>query len=105
MEPLSDQKTFESPFYDYLQSPLQPLKDNLQSQTYEVFEQDPIKYSQYQLAIKKALKNRLNQSTVLMVVGAGRGPLVTAALQAAEEINYENMKIYAVEKNPNAVVT
>ena len=27
---------------------LQPLKDNLESQTYEVFEKDPIKYSQYQ---------------------------------------------------------
>lgn len=27
---------------------LQPLMDNLESQTYEVFEKDPIKYSQYQ---------------------------------------------------------
>lgn len=26
----------------------QPLMDNLESQTYEVFEKDPIKYSQYQ---------------------------------------------------------
>lgn len=25
-----------------------PLMDNLESQTYEVFEKDPIKYSQYQ---------------------------------------------------------
>lgn len=29
-------------------STLQPLMDNLESQTYEVFEKDPIKYSQYQ---------------------------------------------------------
>jgi hypothetical protein len=28
---------------------LQPLMDNLQSPTYEVFEKDPVKYSQYQL--------------------------------------------------------
>lgn len=41
---------------------------------------------------------------VIMVVGAGRGPLVHRALQAAEAAN-RNVKIYAVEKNPNAVVT
>lgn len=105
MKEESQQVSFEAPFYDFLQSPLQPLKDNLQSQTYEIFEKDPVKYAQYQLAIKNALEKRKEQSTVLMVVGAGRGPLVSAALQAAEEINYSNLKIFAVEKNPNAVVT
>jgi len=103
--PLTPQQEFESPFYDYLQAPLQPLKDNLQSQTYEVFERDPIKYARYQEAIRQALVDRAGQSIVLMVVGAGRGPLVTAALQAAEEANHEDLRIYAVEKNPNAVVT
>lgn len=39
-----------------------------------------------------------------MVVGAGRGPLVTRSLQAAEKAN-RNVRIYAVEKNPNAFVT
>lgn len=39
-----------------------------------------------------------------MVVGAGRGPLVTASLNAAELASQE-VKIYAVEKNPNAVLT
>ena len=29
--------------------------DNLESGTYEVFEKDPVKYSQYQLAIYQAL--------------------------------------------------
>ena len=44
-----DQVTmFAKGYEDYLQCPLQPLKDNLESQTYEVFEKDPIKYSQYQ---------------------------------------------------------
>lgn len=42
--------------------------------------------------------------TVLMVVGAGRGPLVRCALQAAEEAGRQ-VRVYAVEKNPNAVVT
>ena len=41
--PLDDPQAFESPFYDYLQIPLQPLADNLESNTYEVFEQDPVK--------------------------------------------------------------
>lgn len=29
--------------------------DNLESQTYEVFEKDPVKYSQYQTAIYQAI--------------------------------------------------
>lgn len=39
-----------------------------------------------------------------MVLGAGRGPLVTASLRAAVMAN-RKIKVYAVEKNPNAVVT
>lgn len=40
---------------DYLQTPLQPLADNLDTHTYNVFEKDPIKYDQYQKAIAQAL--------------------------------------------------
>jgi len=43
-------------------------------------------------------------SSVVMVVGAGRGPLVRAALNAAQKAD-RKIRIYAVEKNPNAVVT
>jgi len=39
-----------------------------------------------------------------MVVGAGRGPLVRAALTAAQTAQ-RRVRVYAVEKNPNAVVT
>ena len=39
-----------------------------------------------------------------MVVGAGRGPLVERVLKAAEAAG-RNVRVYAVEKNPNAVVT
>ncbi|XP_057245096.1 protein arginine N-methyltransferase 5-like [Malurus melanocephalus] len=39
-----------------------------------------------------------------MVLGAGRGPLVTAVLRAARQFGVR-VRIYAVEKNPNAVVT
>lgn len=105
ISPLTQQEAFETPFYDLLQSPLQPLKDNLESQTYEVFERDPIKYARYQQAIEIALKERIDRPVVLMVVGAGRGPLVSAALQAASQVSHKQMKVFAVEKNPNAVVT
>ena len=36
-----------------------------------------------------------------MVLGAGRGPLVRASLKAAE-LSGRKIKVYAVEKNPNA---
>lgn len=41
---------------------------------------------------------------VLMVLGAGRGPLVNASLRAARLAD-RKLKVYAVEKNPNAVIT
>ena len=41
---------------------------------------------------------------VVMVVGAGRGPLVTATLKAATEAQ-RIVRVYAVEKNANAIVT
>ncbi|XP_062224111.1 protein arginine N-methyltransferase 5-like isoform X4 [Phragmites australis] len=87
MDPLPEQECFEINYRDFLQSPLQ-----------------------YQRAIAKALVDRVSDDaiartrTVLMVVGAGRGPLVRASLQAAEETG-RKLKVYAVEKNPNAVIT
>lgn len=46
---------FARGFEDYLQCPLQPLMDNLESGTYEIFEKDPVKYEEYQNAIQQAL--------------------------------------------------
>jgi len=110
MDPLPEQERFEINYRDFLQSPLQPLMDNLEAQTYETFEKDVVKYTQYQRAVAKVLVDRVPDDavsttrTVLMVVGAGRGPLVRASLQAAEETG-RKLKVYAVEKNPNAVIT
>ena len=43
---------------------------------------------------------------VILVVGAGgRGPLVDCALNCLSATNIQNFVIFAVEKNPNAVVT
>lgn len=96
-------------FEDYLQFPLQPLANDLSSFTYEVFEKDPIKYIRYQEAVQQALLDRVSPEqadtvvTTIMVVGAGRGPLVTASLNAAKEAN-RKVRVYAVEKNMSAVV-
>lgn len=35
--------------------------DNLESQVYEVFEKDPVKYSQYQKAVAQALLDRVSE--------------------------------------------
>ncbi|TKC48635.1 hypothetical protein EI555_009189 [Monodon monoceros] len=108
--PPSAYELFAKGYEDYLQSPLQPLMDNLESQTYEVFEKDPIKYSRYQQAIYKCLLDRVPEEgkdtnvQVPMVLGTGRGPLVNTSLRAAKQADWW-IKLYAAEKNPNAVVT
>ena len=104
--------------------------DNLESCTYEVFEKDPVKYSEYQRAIFKAIGDKRPEGSpdkdkllTVMVLGAGRGevlsflvidsvsrdiartgPLVRASLEAARLAN-RRIRVFAVEKNPNAIVT
>jgi protein arginine N-methyltransferase 5 len=103
---LTNEEDYTKSYFDYLQAPLQPLMDNLESATYDTFEKDPIKYSQYQKAITKALQSIPQiQEVVMMVVGAGRGPLVHACINAADLLNRKIKMLYAVEKNPNAVIT
>ena len=112
-KPLSDLEyhTLAS-FQDWLQSPLQPLSDNLESATYEVFEGDPVKYNQYEAATKEALlhwkregkpTSSASGAVVIAVVGSGRGPLVHRALLASQATGVP-VEVYAVEKNPNAYV-
>ena len=102
---------FETPFYDYLQIPLQPLGDNLESQTYETFEKDPVKYARYEDAVRFALIQAatvvpLSEDLVVMVVGAGRGPLIRASLRGARTAGLDSrVRVFGVEKNPNAVIT
>ncbi|KAJ4367606.1 hypothetical protein N0V83_007191 [Neocucurbitaria cava] len=110
--PKSQIEQFGGGFQDYLQSPLQPLTDNLESITYEVFEKDPIKYAWYERAIAQALRDWHSQrrstssdngAVVIAVVGSGRGPLVTRALNASASSGVP-VRVYAIEKNPNAYV-
>ncbi len=110
--PRSTLERFAAGFQDYLQAPLQPLADNLESIIYEVFEKDPVKYDQYEKAIAQALQDWVVNGkvpsgsggrVVIAVVGAGRGPLVTRALQASQAVGVK-IELWAVEKNPNAYV-
>ena len=103
---------YGSGYQDYLQVPLQPLADNLESMTYEVFEKDPVKYDLYEKAIERALIDWKKESkptsgpfgkVIIAVCGAGRGPLVTRALKASEAVNVP-IALWAIEKNPNAFV-
>ena len=108
----SDIEVQSAGYHDYLQAPLQPLTDNLESVTYEVFEQDPVKYDQYERAIHQALVDWRDQGKtmssqgsriVVAVVGAGRGPLVTRALKASSDAQIP-IELWALEKNQNAFV-
>ncbi|KAH8880096.1 Skb1 methyltransferase [Thozetella sp. PMI_491] len=105
-------------FQDWLQSPLQPLSDNLESATYEMFEGDPVKYDQYEAAILEAMlewkelkkptsavpsEAHPDEDLIVTVAGAGRGPLVTRVLRAAERTQTK-IQLWALEKNQNAFV-
>jgi protein arginine N-methyltransferase 5 len=165
----SEEGILETPYLDHLQSPLQPLGDHLEYQTYETFEKDPVKYKNYGDAIAYALedgiqdgrykfvgsartsrgqlKKLVHQSqfgdnglfddvdvvvgtdgeivdldifeVTILVVGAGRGPLVNEAIKAVSRVSSswineafsgsERRKalrgnIIAVEKNPSAIL-
>lgn len=56
---LDEEERQEVSYRNYLQSPLQPLADNLESATYEVFENDKVKYECYEQALYKAFKDKL----------------------------------------------
>lgn len=95
-----------SGYGDFLQAPLQPLMDDLGSATYDVFERDPVKYRQYEEALYLAVVERAQvaDDIVIVVAGAGRGPIVSCALQALDRANVA-ARVYAVEKNPSAFTT
>ncbi|RYY83034.1 hypothetical protein EON63_12085, partial [archaeon] len=97
--------------------------------TYEVFEQDEIKYVKYREAIAKAIwdvcmgmseghgddvyggeHGHGSQCIRIAVLGAGRGPLIAASLSALQDVNQlhhtsHTIHVLGVEKNPNAVIT
>ncbi|KAH9986239.1 PRMT5 arginine-N-methyltransferase-domain-containing protein [Russula vinacea] len=107
-------ENFARGYQDYLQAPLQPLMDNLQGITYQTFEQDPVKYQNYEeVRFGNLIQHHLinvqlhwpaSERIVICVAGAGRGPLVARCLSAIARVN-RNAFVYAIEKNPSAYVT
>lgn len=113
----SEEATIEKPYLDSLQRPLQPLKDHLEFGMYETFEKDPVKYAKYEEAVYLALKSGVTSMALtanepkmitIAVAGAGRGPLVMRSIMAFKKLNVPSsslfLKVYAIEKNPSAVV-
>lgn len=113
----SEEAAMENAYLDSLQRPLQPLKDNLEFSMYETFEKDPVKYAKYQEAVFLALRDKTSSSKAtptspmtitIAVAGAGRGPLVMRAIRAFRQLaavpGSVVLHVFAVEKNPSAVV-
>ncbi|CDR97835.1 skb1 methyltransferase family protein, putative [Babesia bigemina] len=128
MPPLTEAEQFKEGFWDMLQEPLQPVRDNLETATYENFERCTRKYAQYEAAVSLWLKDFMAgalpgqaapgegdngnheghngvRRPVIYIVGAGRGPLVDCSLRALAENNVTEFSIYALEKNPATVFT
>eukprot|EP00957_Ditylum_brightwellii_P059489 4516618-Ditylum_brightwellii.AAC.1 len=73
--------------------------DNLEFQTYETVEHDPVKYTHYTRAVELAIQDGIamhkyqqvddhgSYGVNALVVGAGRGPLVQAVLKAIANLN------------------
>lgn len=95
--------SYASGYADLLQLPLQPLADNLDNSTYEVFERDATKYNIYEKAIAAALLDMPKSHVHVAVAGAGRGPLVEKTLSAATAVG-KTVHIYAIEKNASACI-
>lgn len=93
-----------------LMPPLKPHSESLSNQVYSIFEKDNVKYDTYHTAIQQALEDllksfRYNQSSplVILVAGAGRGPLVDRSVQIVKNFNIWNqVKLVALEKNAQA---
>jgi hypothetical protein len=98
-----------------LQEPWQPATQMLSMADYAAMEGDSAKYERYQLAIVDALCDIILRRAAsgtsalrvrILLVGAGRGPLVHRCLTAADIVSAHVMPlrvdIVALERNPDA---
>jgi protein arginine N-methyltransferase 5 len=97
---------FGARYNDVLLPPLQPLHNNLDDFTYNIFEQDEVKYDLYGKAINCALSELSHLSKInIAIVGAGKGGLVEAAFNTVQMLQlHTKCHITAIEKNNSAVV-
>ena len=91
-------------FPDLVQTPLQPLAENLPSTVYQVFERDRAKYVAYGEAVRLWLSDHRpatrNEAVTVVVAGAGRGGIVNAILDVIGNLK---VRLIALEKNPFAL--
>jgi protein arginine N-methyltransferase 5 len=66
---LDEEDRAEVNYRNYLQSPLQPLADNLESSTYETFENDTIKYELYEQSCYKAYMDKMRYGKFAQTAG------------------------------------
>lgn len=92
-----------------LMSPLKPHSENLTNSIYSIFETDVTKYEKYGEAIRKAMidvigrRQRNNDHIVILVAGAGRGPLVGQVFDICKKLEIlSRVRVIALEKNPQA---
>ena len=93
-----------------LMPPLRPHSDILLNSTYSLFEKDIVKYNLYGEAIENALqdliqtkKKPIGTDLVILIAGAGRGPLVDRAFRIIHHLKLQKKtRIIAIEKNPQA---
>lgn len=91
-----------------LMNPLMPHSENLTNSVYSIFEKDSVKYDLYKQAFRQAIVDFMNQNKqikkiVILVAGAGRGPLVEKTINILKEFNIMNkVELIALEKNAQA---
>lgn len=90
------------PYDDVLIEPLQPLRDNLDISVYEIFEEDSVKYRQYEHAMLEAISDIPKSQISVLVIGPGRGPLIERLLSVSRG-NSREILVDAVEKNPKCL--
>ncbi|OQV24681.1 Protein arginine N-methyltransferase 5 [Hypsibius exemplaris] len=100
----------------HLSPTMQPLYYNLCQSEYSGFEEDLVKYDQYEKAVGAALGHLRvtrkpiasagdpagtieEEKFIVAVLGCGRGPLVSSVLKAAASIQAK-VKVFALDKNP-----
>lgn len=92
--------------HDEFMRPLEPLADNLVAGLYFAMEMDGTKYEAYRDAIRDAIRTLPSDGPLsIMIVGAGRGPLVEAVLQVLEGGERADNRVVVVEKNANVFAT
>ncbi|CCE85544.1 Piso0_005149 [Millerozyma farinosa CBS 7064] len=86
----------------HLIDPLQPLRDDLDLNIYEVFEKDRTKYHMYKEAIAASLRDMKEKHIKVLIIGPGRGPLVDIVIDEVQQKGL-SATLNAVEKNPKCI--